>query len=87
MTLQDLDSPGKSYTYTLVGSEELAIEGTTEIQRISQRSPVGQAILNKKVGDKVVVKIPHGTRNLKITSIGRVNPAKKGKKTKQVKAE
>ncbi len=73
VTLDDLDNPGKTYTYTLVGSEELAIIGipTGGIQSISQKSPVGQAITGHEVGDEVAVKIPRGTRHLKITAIER----------------
>ncbi len=73
VTLEDLDNPGKTYTYTLVGSEELAIIGipSGEMQSISQKSPVGQAITDHKVGDEVSVKIPRGIRHLKITAIER----------------
>jgi transcription elongation factor GreA len=71
VTLDDLDNPGKSYTYTLVGSEELAIIGIPAggMQSISQKSPVGQAITGHSVGDEVAVKIPRGIRHLKITAI------------------
>ena len=71
VTLDDLDAPGKSYTYMLVGSEELSSAGSAApgVQHISQRSPVGQAILDHLVGDEVVVKIPKGIRHLKITAI------------------
>ena len=73
VTLEDLDNPGKTYTYALVGSEELSSLGATSsgIQRISQKSPVGQAILNHVAGDEVTVPVPRGTRKLKILSITR----------------
>ena len=83
VTLEDLDTPSKSYTYTLVGSEELSSAGDTPgqpVQRISQRSPVGQAILGHIVGDEVTVKIPRGVRHLKITAIGRADKKKANKK-------
>ena len=83
VTLEDLDAPSKSYTYTLVGSEELSSAGDAPgqpVQRISQRSPVGQAILGHIVGDEVAVKIPRGVRHLKITAIGRSDNKKKTKK-------
>lgn len=73
VSLRDLDSK-KDYTYTLVGSEELSSsnkESASTVQRISQKSPVGQAILGHAIGDEVHVKIPRGTRRLKITSIDR----------------
>ena len=71
ITLEDLDVKGKTYTYDLVGSEELsgAAFSAGGIQRISQRSPVGQAISGHVVGDEVLVKIPRGTRKLKILRI------------------
>ena len=71
VTLEDLDVPGKTYTYTLVGSEELTVIGISAggMQSISQKSPVGQAITGHSVGEEVAVKIPRGTRHLKITAI------------------
>ena len=71
ITLEDLDTAGKQYTYDLVGSEELsgAAMSSDGIQRISQKSPVGQAISGHLVGDEVLVKIPRGTRKLRILAI------------------
>lgn len=47
---------GKEYTYTIVGSNEASpSEG-----RISNESPIGQAFLGSKIGDKVTVEIPNG---------------------------
>ena len=71
ITLEDLDRGGKQYTYDLVGSEELSGAAFSEggIQRISQKSPVGQAITGHLVGEEVIVKIPRGTRKLKILAI------------------
>ncbi len=37
--------------------------------RISNESPVGRALLGKRVGDDVQIKIPDGVRYLKITEI------------------
>ena len=95
VTLDDLDTPGRSYTYTLVGSEELSSAGNAapggQQQYISQRSPVGQAILDHLVGDEVLVKIPKGVRRLKIAAIDRGDKAKKkpkvAKKAKKQEAE
>lgn len=88
VTLQDLDSPKKSYTYTLVGSEELSSAGVSDaqVQRISQRSPVGQAILGRGVGEEVAVQTPRGVRHLKVKSIGRLDK-KKPKVSKADKAK
>ena len=71
ITLEDLDHEGKLYTYDLVGSEELsgAAVSSDGVQRISQKSPVGQAISGHLLGDEVLVKIPRGTRKLKIAAI------------------
>ena len=71
ITLEDMDNDGKIHTYDLVGSEELSGAAFSEggIQRISQKSPVGQAITGHLVGDEVIVKIPRGTRKLKIVAI------------------
>ncbi|MBQ6774258.1 MAG: transcription elongation factor GreA [Synergistaceae bacterium] len=70
ISLDDLDT-GKSYIYDLVGSEELsgAAMSPGGIQRISQKSPVGQAITGHAIGEEVIVKIPRGQRKLKITAI------------------
>ena len=73
ITLEDLDREGRQFTYDLVGSEELsgAAMSSDGVQRISQKSPVGQAISGHIVGDEVLVKIPRGTRRLKILSIAK----------------
>ena len=63
ITLKEMSTPSKHYTYTIVGSEE----ADPKTHCISQKSPVGQAILGKAVGDEVYVKIPRGVRHLKIT--------------------
>ena len=73
ITLEDLDLEGKTFTYDLVGSEELSGAAVSEdgVQRISQKSPVGQSISGHLVGDEVIVKIPRGTRRLRILSIAK----------------
>ena len=65
VTLKEMTPPSKTYIYTIVGSEE----ADPKTHSISQKSPVGQAILGKAVGDEVYVKIPRGVRHLKITKI------------------
>jgi len=53
--------------------EEYQIVGSAEADptkgRISNESPVGRALLGKRVNDEVQVKIPDGVRHLKITEI------------------
>jgi transcription elongation factor GreA len=65
VTLKEMTSPSQTHTYTIVGSEE----ADPKTHSISQKSPVGQAILGKSVGDEVYVKIPKGIRHLKVTKI------------------
>jgi transcription elongation factor GreA len=52
-------------TYTIVSPHEANMsEG-----KISIKSPIAQALLNKKAGDTVAVHVPAGMLNLKIESI------------------
>ncbi len=60
------DSEGGESTYTIVGSAE-ASPGDG---KISNESPVGQALLGHKVGDHVVVRVPAGTLSLTVVAIG-----------------
>jgi len=57
----------KKNEYQIVSAEEADFEGG----RISTSSPIGKALLNKVVGDEVQVKVPAGTLELKIISIGK----------------
>lgn len=57
---------GTHRTFTIVGSAEAKpAEG-----RISNESPVGRALIGKKVGDSVEVMVPAGIQRFKIASIG-----------------
>jgi transcription elongation factor GreA len=55
------------------GAESFMIVGSTEARpnegRISNESPVGRALLGRKKGEKVVVKVPAGDFTYKIVSI------------------
>ncbi|MBM3129222.1 MAG: transcription elongation factor GreA [Chloroflexi bacterium] len=51
--------------YQIVGSAE----ADPTRGRISNESPVGRALLGKRAGDEVQVKIPDGVRHLKVTEI------------------
>ena len=56
---------GKRRSYQLVGSAEAKpLEG-----KISNESPVGLALLDRKIGDEVEVKTPSGVSRLKIAKI------------------
>jgi transcription elongation factor GreA len=52
--------------YTIVG----AAEADPRLGRISNESPLGKALLNKKAGDKVKVEAPGGVFEIEILSIG-----------------
>src|SRR3990170_2504840 len=56
---------GERETYTIVGSAE----ADPKEHRISNESPVGQALLGKAVGDEVQVVAPAGTLRWTILSI------------------
>lgn len=58
-------SGGKTANFIITGSEE----ANPDEGKISNNSPLGGAFLDKKVGDKVTVKIPAGVLNYEIVEI------------------
>jgi transcription elongation factor GreA len=63
--VKDADS-GKSLTYTIVGSTE----ANPSENKLSNESPVGQALVGRKKGDTAKVQLPNGkSRELKVTKI------------------
>ncbi len=54
-------------------SKEFQVVGTVEADpmngKISDESPIGQALMNKKVGDEVEIKTPAETTKYKVVSI------------------
>lgn len=60
-----VEKDGKKFQYTIVGSEE----ADASANKISIRSPFGQAILGKKKGDKFSFTAPAGELTYKITDI------------------
>src|SRR5262249_28365786 len=54
--VRDLDTE-EEWDYTIVGS----VEADPLEDRISYESPIGEALIGKKVGDRVVAEIPAGT--------------------------
>ena len=68
VTLKDKDS-GEKRIYTLVGSAEADPTNA----RLSNESPVGQAIMGKRVGDKVTITVPVGSINYEIVKIGKMS--------------
>ena len=64
-TVKLLTQDGEQESYTIVGSVEAdAAEG-----RISNESPVGRALLDKRVGDNVEITVPAGKLTMKIVEI------------------
>jgi len=62
---------GREAFYFIVasfGGDSFKVQGKT-VFTLSQESPLGQALLGKKQGDKVIVEIPDGKLMLKILSI------------------
>jgi transcription elongation factor GreB len=59
------DEDGNAKTYTLVGPDE----ADPAKGKLSFQSPLGQALMKRKVGDVVVVKRPAGEIELEIVSL------------------
>jgi transcription elongation factor GreA len=56
---------GAQKSYTIVGPQEAKPQNG----QISNESPLGEAFLKKRVGDKIEVKIPAGVQTYQITAI------------------
>jgi len=61
----ELNHGGKKRNYILVGS----LESNPEEGKISDESPIGKALLGKKVGEKVDITTPAGTTRYTVTKI------------------
>jgi transcription elongation factor GreA len=59
------ESGGKPESYLLVG----AAEANPKAGRISNESPLGKALLGRKVGDDVKVNAPSGTLSFRVISV------------------
>jgi transcription elongation factor GreA len=68
--------------YKLVTSEESDVA----TGKISTTSPIGHALLNKKVGDEVVVVTPNGKRELEILSLHTIHDEAGADEPKEAKA-
>ena len=66
VTVQDMKA-GDIVQYAIVGSSEAA----PAAHKLSNESPVGQAIIGRKPGDKVTVAVPQGSMKFKILTIER----------------
>jgi transcription elongation factor GreA len=70
VTVLDLDKD-EQITYQLLTSEEADVAQG----RISTTSPIGRALLGKRVGDTVKVMIPGGTREIEIIQLTTIHDA------------
>lgn len=64
VVVRDIDKKSEK-EYKIVSS----IESNPEKNKISDESPIGMALLGRKVGEEVMVKAPNDMRRLKITKI------------------
>ncbi len=62
--LEDNDT-GDQLTYRIVGLEEIDVKKGL----ISYSSPIGRALLGKRMGQEIQVETPKGTRSLTITAV------------------
>ncbi len=64
VTIEDTES-GERQTYTIVGEHEADIKRG----RISIGAPVARALINKEVGDTVIVQSPKGRREYEVSEV------------------
>jgi transcription elongation factor GreA len=64
-TTVHLELEGGKQIYTIVGSTE----ANPDDRKISNESPIGQALMGKAKGEEVEIKVPSGTMVYKITHI------------------
>ncbi|MBL8159856.1 transcription elongation factor GreA [Candidatus Saccharibacteria bacterium] len=61
----EMKTEGKTVTYTIVGSVEAdPLEG-----KISNESPIGSALIGKKISDKITITTPKGKMEYEITNL------------------
>ncbi|MGH7585441.1 MAG: GreA/GreB family elongation factor [Gemmatimonadales bacterium] len=64
VTVRDIES-GDQEVYTVVFAEMMDVDAG----HISLASPLGQALKDRSVGEEVRLRLPHGTRMLRITEL------------------
>jgi transcription elongation factor GreA len=64
-TVHVIDADGKASVYTIVGSAE----AKPAEMKLSNESPVGNALVGRKLGDEVIFATPKGERRLTISQI------------------
>ena len=60
-----VDQEGQQEEYTIVGSPEV----NPRLGKISNESPVGRALLGRKIGDQIEVVVPAGLLQLGVVAI------------------
>ena len=66
VTVRDLDyNDDEQYEFVGPGEEDY----TSDVMKILTSSPLAQGLLGKKVGDRVEVSVPKGTRRLEVVQI------------------
>ncbi|MBI4519218.1 MAG: GreA/GreB family elongation factor [Gemmatimonadetes bacterium] len=63
VTIRDVDS-GEETTYTLVAGDDIDLDAG----HMSVASPIGRALLDRAIGDEVVVELPRGACRLHIVA-------------------
>src|SRR6201993_988150 len=76
------NTKGEEVEYKLVTSEESDVAAG----KISTTSPIGRALLNKKVGDEVIVVSPNGKRELEILKLSTIHDELEGDAPKGAQA-
>lgn len=64
VTFTDL-TDGKSYTFAIVGTTEADFKAG----KISNESPIGKALIGKRIGEETVVDAPNGSYGVKIEKV------------------
>ena len=64
VTFTDL-TDGKSYTFSIVGTTESDFKAG----KISNESPIGKALIGKRVGEETVVAAPNGGYSVKLEKV------------------
>jgi len=72
VTVQDLDTKRKE-TYALTLGEFIEGDDNPDEMPVSMASPLGKALLGGKVGQRVTITLPMGTRRLKIVALETVH--------------
>jgi transcription elongation factor GreA len=64
-TVEVEDDDGNTMTYQVVGAEDMDVKAG----KISYSSPIGRALIGRKVGDEVRFDTPKGQRNVVINAV------------------